>query len=302
MENRLTQGKYYSIPFVNPYTEKGPYFVSISAIARNETLSIYGDFDIRGTFFDNVGIKTYLEMVTDTTDIYICHPINGTDPIEVDTGTFIFIPTTIIDYNNVEEYFTSVKYSFSLEGTQRRFETTSEKNSFINSLYNEIPIAMNNINLLANDVLSMSHTESELLLSKTSIENDEKSREAVIGERIKLENMQRINITNREMDYYRRINELSKNEKKVQELYDKYTTLISTANNSVTYANNFLEKVEIIEANLKKVYDDVKKQADSIGMVIDSWEDIYDRNTIGNPSETELKDLLNDYNSTLGSV
>ena len=94
--DKLIQGKRYHIPFIAPYTNKGPYDVEISAVTKKTELPIYGDFDIRGTFFDEVGIKTYLTMVTEETDIYICHPITSYDPEEVDTGTFIFIPELFI--------------------------------------------------------------------------------------------------------------------------------------------------------------------------------------------------------------
>lgn len=302
MENRLIQGKKYSIPFVKPYTEKGPYFVTISAIAKKDTLSIYGDFDIRGTFFDNVGIKTYLEMVNDTTDIYICHPIKSTEPIEIDEGSFIFIPNTIIDYPNVEEYKISTKYLFNIEGIWRNFELNSERLEFLNSLYNDIPIALNSISKICNDIISLSHTESEFLISEKSINASERERDIAIGEKVKQENAQRKNISNREMDYYRRINDVSKRENEVKVLKERYNTLIRQAENAVAYALEFQSAVGRIEQNLKDIHTDLQESADLLGQQIPSWETIYDRNMNDNPSENELKDLLNDYNSAVGNT
>ena len=132
--DKLIQGKRYHIPFIAPYTNKGPYDVEISAVTKKSELPIYGDFDIRGTFFDEVGIKTYLTMVTDETDIYICHPITSYDPEEVDTGTFIFIPESIVDYGNVDEYLSVTRYRFEIEGIRRHFDTSYESREFIEDL------------------------------------------------------------------------------------------------------------------------------------------------------------------------
>ena len=134
----LIQGKKYHIPFIAPYTNKGPYDVEISAVTKKSELPIYGDFDIRGTFFDEVGIKTYLTMVTEETDIYICHPIISYDPEEVDTGTFIFIPESIVDYGNVDEYLSVTRYRFEIEGIRRHFDTSYESNQFVEELNESI--------------------------------------------------------------------------------------------------------------------------------------------------------------------
>ena len=269
---KLIQGSRYHIPFIAPYTSKGPYDVEISAITRKIELPIYGDFDIRGTFFDEVGIKTYLTMVTDETDIYICHPISSYDPFEVDTGTFIFIPKSIIDFSKIDEYLPVTRFKFEIEGVRRHFDSSYETSQFIDDLNESIPNAIMEGTKLANDVLSLSNTQEEILILKSVIEKEEADRESYI--RIRENNklaMKRAE-AEREMEYIRKLKNLDEREAVIKRKENIIDNNIKQSENSKTIGNAFLQMTNDYLERFRIMYKTIVDRAP--GVRLPSWDEL----------------------------
>lgn len=283
----LIQGKRYHIPFVAPYTSKGPYDVEISAVTKKSELPIYGDFDIRGTFFDEVGIKTYLTMVTDETNIYICHPITSYDPEEVDTGTFIFIPESIVDYGNVDEYLSVTRYRFEIEGIRRHFDTSYESREFIEDLNESIPAAIMEGTNLANDVLSLTNTQDNLLLLKSVIDKEEKDRESYINIRENNKIAMKKAEIERELDYLRRIKELENRESIVKQKEATIDRNVRASEESKVIGNAFLQMTNDYIARIKIMYETILSRA--VGINMPSWDELLAILTINqDPNDLEI--------------
>ena len=286
MDN-LIQGKRYHIPFIAPYTNKGPYDVEISAVTKKSELPIYGDFDIRGTFFDEVGIKTYLTMVTDETDIYICHPITSYDPEEVDTGTFIFIPASIVDYGNVDEYISVTRYRFEIEGIRRHFDTSYESNQFVEELNESIPAAIMEGTNLANDVLSLTNTQDDLLLLKSVVDKEEKDRESYINIRENNKLAMKKAEIERELDYLRRIKDLENRESIIKQKEATIDRNVRESEESKVIGNAFLQMTNDYIARIKIMYDTILSR--SAGINMPSWDELLAILTINqDPNDLEI--------------
>ena len=283
----LIQGKRYHIPFVAPYTSKGPYDVEISAVTKKSELPIYGDFDIRGTFFDEVGIKTYLTMVTDETDIYICHPITSYDPEEVDTGTFVFIPASIVDYGNIDEYLSVTRYRFEIEGIRRHFDTSYESREFIEDLNESIPAAIMEGTNLANDVLSLTNTQDNLLLLKSVIDKEEKDRESYINIRENNKIAMKKAEIERELDYLRRIKELENRESIVKQKEATIDRNVRASEESKVIGNAFLQMTNDYIARIKIMYETILSR--TVGINMPTWDELLAILTINqDPNDLEI--------------
>ena len=283
----LIQGKRYHIPFVAPYTSKGPYDVEISAVTKKSELPIYGDFDIRGTFFDEVGIKTYLTMVTDETDIYICHLITSYDPEEVDTGTFVFIPASIVDYGNIDEYLSVTRYRFEIEGIRRHFDTSYESREFIEDLNESIPAAIMEGTNLANDVLSLTNTQDNLLLLKSVIDKEEKDRESYINIRENNKIAMKKAEIERELDYLRRIKELENRESIVKQKEATIDRNVRASEESKVIGNAFLQMTNDYIARIKIMYETILSR--TVGINMPSWDELLAILTINqDPNDLEI--------------
>lgn len=270
----LVQGETYYIPFVAPYTSKGPYDVKVSAIARKSTLDLYGDFDIREAFFSEVGIKTYLTMVTDETDIYICHEVKNFDPPEIDEENFIFIPKSLVDFANVDTYKITNRYAFTIEGIRRSFDSTLEKNDFIENLEVAIPNALQNETILANDILSISESEEELLVRKTVLYKEEKNREDYIKMRQNQITTLKQEESAREMDYYRRVQELKKREELVAEKEKTIAANLKFAESSKQIGNAWLDGVNQLLDRIRAIYTVVQTASNKVGLTTMTWEEM----------------------------
>ena len=283
----LIQGKQYHIPFVAPYTSKGPYDVEISAVTKKSELPIYGDFDIRGTFFDEVGIKTYLTMVTDETDIYICHPITSYDPEEVDTGTFVFIPASIVDYGNIDEYLSVTRYRFEIEGIRRHFDTSYESREFIEDLNESIPAAIMEGTNLANDVLSLTNTQDNLLLLKSVIDKEEKDRESYINIRENNKIAMKKAEIERALDYLRRIKELENRESIVKQKEATIDRNVRASEESKVIGNAFLQMTNDYIARIKIMYETILSR--TVGINMPTWDELLAILTINqDPNDLEI--------------
>ena len=272
MDN-LVQGSKYHIPFIAPYTSKGPYDVEISAITRKSELPIYGDFDIRGTFFDEVGIKTYLTMVTDETDIYICHPITSYDPFEVDTGTFVFIPKSIVDFGNVDEYLPVTRFKFEIEGIRRHFDTSYEASQFVDDLNESIPNAIMEGTKLANDVLSLSNTQEEILILKSVIDKEEADRESYIKIRENNKLAMKRAESEREMKYLTKLQILNEREGIVKRKEDIIDNNVKQSENSKTVSNACLQMTNYYLERIKYIYDTINQRTGNV-VQLPSWNEL----------------------------
>lgn len=285
--DKLKQGSLYHIPFIAPYTDKGPYDVEISAITKKSELAIYGNFDIRGTFFPDVGIKTYLTMVTDETNIFICHPIKSYDPFEVDTGDFVFIPESIIDYGNVDEYKSMIRFKFEIEGVRRHFETTYEKNKFIDDLNESMPAAIMEGTKLANDILSISNNQEEILILDSVIKKEEADRDSYIKMRENNILAMKKAESEREMEYLKRLKNLNDRENIVLNKEKNIDNDLKDAENSKTIGNAFLQMTNDYLARIQIIYNTIRERAPQVNLP--TWNELLAVLTINqDPNDLEI--------------
>ena len=287
MVKELIQGNMYHLEFIAPYTQKGPYDVEISAIAKKSTLSLYGDFDVRGTFFDEVGIKTYLTMVDDNTDIYICHPIESYDPIEVKTDEFIFIPKSIIDYNACDIYQKMIRYKFNIEGIRRHFDTSFEAMDFVKNVETNIPLVLQDTKEIGNDLLSVSDTQEEILVLKSVIDKENEGRESFINMREANKIAHKKAETEREMEFLRRIQNVTQRENAVLQKEGVIDKNVLQSENSKVIGNAFLKMTNDYLDKIKTIYNIIVRQ--SAGINLPSWDELLVHLTLStDPDDPEI--------------
>jgi hypothetical protein len=203
---QIKQGKYYNIALIDPYTSKGPLFVQVTAIIKPASIELFGENNIRDKFFSESGILTYLSFVTENTDIYVCLPIKTTDPLEIDQGNTVFVPVSIIDFIESDEWRMKNRYSFNVEGITRYFENPLLEKAFSKSLSDKILDVLTNSADLGGDILSVSITGSEYLSSMNKILSENKLRNKVVMEKREVErNQETAEIERREYALSRQI-------------------------------------------------------------------------------------------------
>jgi hypothetical protein len=178
--DKLKNGHYYNIEFVGKYKEKGPYFVEISGTTSKDTADIYGDYDIRGTFFPDDGILTFLKMYSADTVLFIGHTITKTDPLEVDISDNILIPESIIDYTATEEWVLTTKFTFNIGGITRKFDSLLERADFVNTVNSNIVDYLHDTDEFIADVMTLEDSNKEILMPVSANLKFEKERERLL--------------------------------------------------------------------------------------------------------------------------
>jgi hypothetical protein len=272
---KLKQGGYYTINLIEPYTSKGPFFVQFNAVVKKASMSLYGEFDIKGTFFENVGLLTYLSIVTDDTDIFICNTIKGTDPLEVDLGDSIALPVSIVDLNNCEQWFLVNRFQFNLEGVTRYLPSITTQDEFKKSALEEIVSLLNNSTSLAGDVLSIFETDSEYLMSDSNIKKAEDYRKTLIKGKEKRE-LALLRI--KEQEYLALSLERKNLDKMILSIAEEREKLNKTLNflNEMRVIHiNFVKKVNKLKLAYINTYNTLMEIAAQLGQVIPTWEDVW---------------------------
>ena len=179
----LEKDKYYKINFINKFVNKGPYTVRIVGSTNKNNIHTFNEsFELRDTFFDEVGFGTYLSFVDEYTEILICKVVKSYEPIELD-DELIFIPQSIINYDTTVEFLIARRYNLKLESFIRKFDDNAEELEFNKNLESIINKAINTTNELPNDVLHVSTLSNKLLISKDILESDARERMNVISKR-----------------------------------------------------------------------------------------------------------------------
>jgi hypothetical protein len=274
MDNKLIQSHYYNVNFSFPYTSKGPYFVQVNALTRKASTDVYGEFDVRGAFFSNVGINTFLQMYNEETEVYICNAITSSDPIEVKTSENIFIPLSIIDFNTTKEYLEVDRFTLNIEGLTRRFERITDKIAFVNTLNDVVPDHLGNVDEFVGALLSCQVSEKQYLSSQDVIDEEVFERERLLNERdARIRNQQ-------EKDFEQRkaiLIQKNKNEADEVILSNRqiaFNKSVALHEDAVARNNNFINKIDQLKANLLQVHQELTEIAFTNGTAIITWEDL----------------------------
>ena len=276
MLDKLKQGHYYKIEFISKYKEIGPFFIQISGITKKASTEIYGDYDIRGTFFKDDGILTFLQMYTDDTDVFICHNIKTIDPIEVDIKENILIPESLIDYNKTEEWVTIDKYSFNLTGITRHFDLITDKINYINKAAILIPDKIKETDEFISDIISVEQSDSEILISSSDLQKLEDERDFLLRKKkADIMAMQQSQERERQklVDWQ---NDLIQKENKLQLKINTYNYNVNKFNTTIEANMEFVKISERLQGTLRTIYNNIEGIINGT-YPKETWETIWNR-------------------------
>lgn len=107
---------------------------NIDNVVRNQD-----DYNIYQTYFAPIGLglTSYYTAIKETTDIYICNPIESLEPLTVGSDK-LFIPASLIDMSESSEYLEVYNLNFHIYPIIKRFTSIDERDSFLIDIKNKI--------------------------------------------------------------------------------------------------------------------------------------------------------------------
>lgn len=171
INNNLEVGKKYNLKYVNKWVDFDVKDVSISAITTESESSIYGVDSIYSEFFSkyNIGIASYVEMMSISPYIYVCNRVISRDPFELE-DSLILIPKIIIDFINSEELLICDKVSLSINGLIVHHELVYNRGLFLENLTTNVRNIIKNTEEFGDSPVDIGYTTTQIVKSVTEYE------------------------------------------------------------------------------------------------------------------------------------
>jgi hypothetical protein len=186
------------------------------------------------------------------------------------------------------------RFKFTLEGIRRHFDSNYEKNQFLEELESEIPNKLLDTKTIANDLVTISNTEDEILLLQSVIEKEEDDRQRFIDMRENNKLELKKAEADREMKYLTKLKSVENREKIISEKEGVIDRNVLQSENSKIIGNAFLKMTDDYIRRIKTIYDIILRQ--SAGINLPSWDELLVQLTIStdpNSPEISLEDWKN---------
>jgi hypothetical protein len=228
------------------------YDLLIIGIVNQKTIANFDKAaDIKKIFFDdyNLGINTYLRLITSSTAIYIAYPITSLDPIETQRSDDkrVFLPESLIDFTKTYEYVSAKKYDFDISSGVKKFKNTLAENEFVKEIKVKIRKIINTMDEFIVDTISVEASSTEVLTTESYLKQLEKEKNELINLR-NLSILQReTNLADNQLALYEQIHKEQEAQRKYEEqkidLLQKLNNITAQEHQN-TIINNILFKIK----------------------------------------------------------
>lgn len=241
-----------------------------------ESAQFFGEYSVHNQYVEEYGmaLRDYFEYIRDDTELIIVHPLETLDPPTLNEKEPIYIPITLIDYQNSEDLLESNTFTFSITGIQRAFDTEDEKDSYSKSAIS----ALNNI--LMREKWFTGENVTINISSTTKI----KTRADIIRDKqIQADNIANVTAalvarTKLEEDQYREYYNKRKEYESALEKFQSDTAEIETMKENWMDKFKEIDKLNEImdkkEARMEALYNEIKKYYDKAELSIPPYDQI----------------------------
>lgn len=135
MINSISFSKIYGIKILDLYGGEVHNCIVIGTTNIDNVSNNEDDYNIYETFFKPIGLglTSYYTAIKNDTVIYICKKVESLEPLTI-SDEKIFIPATLIDYDNSIEYVECTNFNFNIYPVIRRFVSENEREAYIKEI------------------------------------------------------------------------------------------------------------------------------------------------------------------------
>lgn len=248
-------GNYYHFKFSDEWSELNGSYKIKGYSSPDVVSSLSGGQSLYSLMFEpyDIDSEKYYSFIDDSTLIFIATKLVTTDPIEEEDNSTVYIPSTILVYNESYEYTKANRMTYEFTSSPRIFESDLDRNDYETKSRNIVKKAILNTNEFKVDDFSVSVTDSEVLttLSEYNEYNDKKEEENNKSTTAALQTKQ-----NREAAE-RKLYESTLNMESSKKLYEtRYAELTDKINEANKIAQSNSEQKDILN-NIKSYIIDV---------------------------------------------
>lgn len=235
----------------------------------------FSEYNIIDKYMREYGMafRDFYENITDEVEILIVHPLSSLDPPEMEEEP-IYIPITLVDFENSDDLLTSNVYEFSIKGVKRYFSLESEKDKYIKEALTRLTKLLNEEELFVSENVSIELSTKEEIKTRNEIIRDNQYREnALINISTARSKVAMIN----EQQY----NEWAKSKKNYEDALKRFEEeTVDIENIKQEWTDKFKELddlnilVEKKDSRMRELYDTLKLYYDQVGMDIPPYDQL----------------------------
>ena len=235
----------------------------------------FSEYNIIDKYMREYGMtfRDFYENITDEVEILIVHPLSSLDPPEMEEEP-IYIPITLVDFENSDDLLTSNVYEFSIKGVKRYFSLESEKDKYIKEALSRLTKLLNEEELFVSENVSIELSTKEEIKTRNEIIRDNQYREnALINISTARSKVAMIN----EQQY----NEWAKSKKNYEDALKRFEEDTADIENiKQEWTDKFKELddlnvlVEKKDSKMRELYDTLKLYYDQVGMDIPPYDQL----------------------------
>lgn len=186
MVESIEIGKPYSLRLLDIYGGTYTNLMVVGSTNIDNVVNNTKEYNIFENFFEPIGLglATYYAAINKNTIIYICVPITSLNPFEIDSENKVYVPQSLINFKDTEEYIKSVKFYFTIGSLYRRYDSDEERDNFVTEVIDKIKKRLSGMIDMSLEEIEIEPTMKDTYLIKSKIDSIEEERSLMYKEHL----------------------------------------------------------------------------------------------------------------------
>lgn len=274
--NTLKMDNFYKIQLLSVVPKAEVIYGKYTGKTSLDSAQFFGDYSIHSKYVDEYGmsLRDYFDYIRNDVELIIVHPLETLDPPSLNDKDPIYIPVSVIDYNNSEDLLESNTFSFTIDGVQRFFNTEEEKDNYSKSAISALNQILMREKWFTGENVTINISNTTKIKTRADIIRDQKIQEdnianvtAALVARTKLEEDQY-------REYYNKREEYEIALKKFQSDTSEIETIKKNWMDKFKEIDKLNEIMDKKEEKMESLYNEIKKYYDKEGLPIPPYDQL----------------------------
>lgn len=178
INNNLEVGKNYSLKYKSDWSSFDVFDIKVTSITTESESVNYGVDSLFSEYFSkyNKTISEYVELMTVSSDVYVCQEIKSRNPVEYEDTTMILIPKVIIDFLSSEEMMLCDNVTVTINNLIKYHELVYDRGTYLKNLLTNVQKILKRTEEFGDTVVDVTYSVSDILKTVDEYDRYDKFR------------------------------------------------------------------------------------------------------------------------------
>lgn len=178
INNNLEVGKNYSLKYKSDWSSFDVFDIKVTSITTESESVNYGVDSLFSEYFSkyNKTISEYVELMTVSSDVYVCQEIKSRNPVEYEDTTMILIPKVIIDFLSSEEMMLCDNVTVTINNLIKYHELVYDRGTYLKNLLTNVQKVLKRTEEFGDTVVDVTYSVSDILKTVDEYDRYDKFR------------------------------------------------------------------------------------------------------------------------------